>query len=732
MNFSAFEALSKEVLDDLYAQSLLDALIKLDELATYGGQPSAVEAVRTLRQDYSMLLSYMRSGGTDVNRKKHYTNFLRKAYRIYNDVCRVVKLEHSDGHEATIWKRLHQSPEKLAEIYIPFVEGEDMQPATISAIIADPLASYQQLFDTIWTSSRWTVADRQLLYNYVMNDDAPRINRLSIISATGLALLLSFDEQKFLLLLSVIEEHQVEISIRALVMSLFALSVHGESDCCPPSIMLKFDFLRELTYFHPLVVAVQKAMLVAAHSPELARDFEMHLPEHLEKAHERMKELPQDASSEEIQQYIDEHPKLQKFRDEMVDMMHDYIHMQGKGVDLNYHSFSHMQEIMPFFEEAANWFCPFTFDHPLLFNINAATRFLSVVANNKSCDTDRYAMVFAMAPHLPEIHIVKQDAVTLEETKIEGDDVETFMEQLSAEMEQKSLEGDKSLLTLSPKRLQSYVVSYVQDCYRFFTLFKPKCKMGNPFEGDLRFWQYGTLSQIFKTPAVYRELADWLFELEDYDEARRLYQSLEPDVDILKRMGYIEERVGHPDKAQEYYRKALYLAPDDEWTQRQLLASYRSSNNLELAGAFLEELLVKMPDNQRYTRQLAEIYIFFEAYDKALKLYSKLHYLRPDHLPTRRALAWCHMALEHYDKSSELYLDIIGEENVQDEDFLNAGHCALLQGDISTAVIYYQECLKMRGKEFATPDLFLDDIPFLSQRGVDAFDRQLIIDLLNI
>lgn len=732
MNLSAFRSLQKATYGDLCQERLLDALIKLGELCMYASQPAATEEVRTLRQNYAMLLGYMRSGVADIDRESYFKEFLREAYNIYYEVCRSVELEYGDSYEATIWQRLHQSPEKLAEIYIPFVEGEEGRPATIAEILADPLASYQQLFDTIWTSAQWSVADRELVFNYVMNDDAPRINRLSIISATGLALLFCFDEQKFLLLLSVIEEYQVEVSIRALVMSLLAYRLYNDTLDLYPSILLKFDFLRELTYFHPLVMAVQKAALVAVESPKLSTEFHDKLPDHIEKAHDRMKELPQDASCEEIQQLVEENPQLRKFRDEMLDMMHDYVHMQSKGVDLNYHSFAHTQEILPFFADAANWFCPFTFEHPLLFNINAATRFLSVIVNNKSCDTDRYGMVFAMAPHLPEIHIVKQDAVTMEETRIEGDDIEMFMEQLSEEMEQKATDADKSLLTLSPERLQSHVVSYVQDCFRFFTIFKPKCLTKNPFAADLRFWKFDSLLPIFETPEAERELADWLFELEMFPDAIGFYDLLEPDFDICQREGYAYDRLDDHKMAQIYYWEALDMQPDDEWTQRHLLASYRKSGDLVQACVLLENLLEDAPDNYRYTRQLAEIYVRREKYESACSLYTKLHYLHPDHLPTKRALAWCQMALSNYDKASLLYLDIIGQEGAVDEDYLNAGHCALLQYDFSTAVIYYQECLKLRGEEYASWKFFDADADFLARRGLDTITRQLIIDLINI
>lgn len=733
MNTDLLHALQKTTLDALRHEHLLDALVKLDELCAYASHPEAAEAVRTLKQDYAMLLGCMKSGMDDMGREGYFREFLRKAYNIYASVSQNAELECGNGYEAFLWKRLHQSPETLAEIYIPFVEGEGGAPASVSAILADPLASYQQLFDTIWTSAHWSEDERKLINHYVRDEEAPRINRLSIISATGLALLFCFDEQKALFLLSLIDENDVEISMRALVMTFLANAAYGDDHMrLYPAVQQQLAALRERACFKPLVMAVQKAVLAAKQSPELAREFEKRLPEQMEKAHDRMKDLPQEVTREEMQQYIEDNPKLRKFRNEMVGMMQDYIHMQNLGVDLSYHSFAHVHKILPFFTEAANWFCPFSFEHPLLFNINAATRFLSIIVHNKACDTDRYGMVFAMAPHLPEIHIVKQDAVTMEETRIEGDDVETFIEQLSEEMEQNSVEADKSLLAMSPERLYAHAVCCVQDCFRFFTIFKHECCTPNPFDEDMCLWKLDNVWPAFEAPEALRELADWLFELEMYHEALDFYEAMDPDVDILQRMGFAYEKLDAPQQAQDNYRQALAMKADDEWTQRQLLASYRNNGDLTLARDMLMKLLADSPDNYRYSRQLAEIYVRLEDYDEARKLYTKLDYLRPQHLPTQRALAWCYMALGNYDKASELYLDIIGQEEVCDEDFRNAGHCALLQHDIPTAVIYYQEFLKACGEERASSMLFATDERFLTERGADTLTRQLIIDLINI
>lgn len=731
MNIQAFTTLHSTVANALAEHRLLDALRKIEELAHLANQGQKVDDIRLLRQDYAMLLNYMKSGMPDIERDSYFNDFLRKAYHMTDMLRREYFLEHTDLHAARVWRRLHQSPEAVAEAYVPFVEGHDGRPATLAEILADPLASYAQLFDTVWTSAQWSDAERELVYAYVMSNDAPYVNRMTLVNAVGIALLFCFDEQKYLLLLSVIEEHQVEVSVRALVMSVFAYIVYRDRIPLYSSITLKFDFLGELTHFHPLVVEVQKALLVADESPNLSKEFEEHLPEKMLAAHEQMKEMPEGLPSEAIHEYIESHPQLRKFRKAMLDAVHEFVEMQEKGVDLNYNSFSHIKDLTPYFEEASNWFCPFADDHPLLFNISSTVRFLGGITSSKSCDTDRFAIVFSMTSHIADIHIVKKDAITLEETTIEEEDMDDFIKEISKQIDLDEVEQDHSLLNLSPRRLRSHVVRSVQDAHRFFTLFSTE-ELPNPFDSNIYLWHDRFFRSIFRNSETTRDLANWLFELENFMEAIPLYNNLPFDADIHERLGFAYEQMNNNTAAQRHYLEALHLNPDDEWTTLQLVRNYRHCGNLEGAAGLLEKLVNNNPDDERLARQYGEVLLALFKFVPAQSIYSKLYYLHSDHLPTRRAFAWCLLGLGEYSRAAQIYDDILATDKAKVEDYVNAGHSALLQHDIPSAVVYYQESLRLQGAEYAPDNFFAPDAHFLRERGIDRTTQQLLIDLLNI
>lgn len=754
MNIHAFHNLHTRAYTSLREHRLLDAISQLEELAALARYSSAVEALYVLRQDYAMLLEYMKSGRDDNERQSHFEDFLRKAYKIEDRITRQFIVKHSDFQEAAVAKRLHQSAEDVANIYVPFVEGKNGRAATIAQIISDPLASYQQLFDTVWVSGQWTEGQRREFESYVLNDANPRLNRMVLVSAAGMALFLTFDEQKFLFLLGVIEEHQVEVSIRALTFILLLFGKYSDRLSLYPTIQLKLKFLKELTYFHPLVVEVQKILLLAPKNPELAAKIDDELPDKILSAHEHVKEIPAEATEDDIETYFKENPKARRFHHEMLDMMHDFAVMQEKGVDLSYQTFSHMHPIVPFFREAANWFCPFSYDHPVLFNVNAAARFFSVVVNNKACDTERFAVFFTIAPHLPKIHVVQQDMLTMEEKNMEGDEAENFIEKLADQMEKQEAEGENSLLTIKPGRLHRYVVSCVQDCFRFFTLYgktpeknekegnaarstvypikKAFSANKNPFEADLCFWLNDSFESIFAPEKTKRDFADWVFELEDYEGAISLYCSLPEDAEILQRKAFAYEQMGFNHVALTEYQRALEFDPDNEWTFNRLIDCLRENQMFSHAAELLEERSQKYPDDIHTSRLLAEMYMRDEEYEKAKSVYIKNDYLQPNHLPTLRGLAWCYLAIGDYQKADEYYLAILSSEKAQSNDFLNAGHCSLLRNDIPSALLYYQEYLHKKSLDYAPATLFDDDNVFLSARGVNATTQRLVIDLLNL
>lgn len=731
MTIEDFTQSYNSVLEALDKSQLLDALDLVDQLQKCVYPNETADYLRLLREDYAHLLNYMKSGAPDDERMDFFAEYLRKAYRVADNLRRQFILQHTDLPAAIVYRRLHKSQEEVADVYVPFVEGNGDHPASLDELLHDPLVSYAQLYDTVWTSHQWSDTQCRHVQNYINNPDASIVNRLTLVNAIGVALLFCFDENKFFLLFDLIQEDKVQVSVRAIVMLLIASNVYETRLKAYPELNLKFNILNELTHLHPLIIEVQKAFLIAHESPTLSRDFDDNLPDRIIQVHEHMSELPDGMSHEELEEYVDTHPKLRKFRNAMIDAMHELAEMHQKGVDLNYHSFNHMQDELPFFDEAHNWHCPYNPEHPLLFNIGSMLRFLSAITNNKSCDTDRFALLFTIAPRLSDVHIVKQDPVTLQETHIEGNDVESFLSEFADAMEHRAAREDRSLLTLSPERLRTHVVSCVQDIHRFFTLLASS-DLPQVFEQEIRLWQSPLLRNIFTTDETIRDLADWIFELENYEQAIILYNRLEHDADIHQRIGFAYEKIHDYAAAQRHYREALVLNPDDEWTTHQLIDLYVSCGQHYDAATLLDVLVEQNPDDHRLTRRYAEVLFDSEDYQGALPLYSKISYLHPNHIPIARDFARCLFRCCQFERAANILNDVIASPKVQPDDYAYCGHIALIQNDIPSAIVYYQEALRLEDNERASLDLFIEELPVFEQHEITTTTLQLVVDILNM
>lgn len=746
MNNSEFYALRDNCQEKLLQARLLEAIEALDGMAVMLGRASLMEEVRLLRQDYAMLLGVIKEEFLTVNRSAYFNEVHVKAYALYDDLCRYFTLHYTDSPVTRVWHRLRLPAERLADVYVPLVEGELGHSPTIAAVLADPLASYLQQFDVVWSSARWSADERYALCAYIQDADRPSLHRQTLVGAAGLGLLTFYDAEKFHLLLDVVEPDQVEVSVRAALMIALAASRYASRLPLDVQLNARVEAFFANESFKPLLRQIQKAIAVAVESPKLSAELEKGMSQALAQRKE-VEELASQETIEDVEQLIEDDPRLKKFHEGMMELVQDFVAMHVRGVDINFNSFRMIPEMLPFFREAANWFCPFSLDHPLLFNINAALRFLGIMSREKSCDTDRYAMVLAMDGHVPEIHIVKRDAETDEETTIETDDIESVVDHLSESMEAITEQQRRSLTDIKDKVLYPIVVCAVQDAFRFFCLFPGMGRDANPFDDFQNFWDYDSpyFQFLYDSPKSLRSVADWYFDLDNYHAALELYQRIpeeEDSVELHRRLGFIYMNLKSYERAVGQYLEACTFERDDEWTLLQLVFAYMKLHRLSEAADVMRHLTELFPDNRRYERNLGELYLRQDKFDQALPVFVKLNYLTPDRRSILRALAWTHLGLGHYAEANVIYDRLLNDATVSANDYINAGHCALLQGDCTTAVAYYQQSLRVAEDNSDNEDksdedrksdaerIFSTDYFFLIQRGIDGSTMQMLTDMI--
>ncbi len=116
--------------------------------------------------------------------------------------------------------------------------------------------------------------------------------------------------------------------------------------------------------------------------------------------------------------------------------------------------------------------------------------------------------------------------------------------------------------------------------------------------------------------------------LGNYDKAAAIYEDILKEDPSNHAVAYELSRVydtlDKGDKALEFIKKSIALAPDNEWYQRFLADVYqKQGKNLEAASLY-EGLVKKEPDNEYFYHRWAYFLLRANDYNKALKVYDDL------------------------------------------------------------------------------------------------------------
>lgn len=732
---TSYLALREDAVNALRERRLLDALTAIEGQIAFVDKPIFKDGVYKLRRDYSMLLEYMKRGEEDLHREEYFNGFLRRAYTISDAIHWEFQKDEGSTSRAEVWKRLRENAESLAEIYVPFVEGHDGEPATMSEIWSDPLGSYNQIFDTVWTSPLWTPEDCRSAYNYIVSSQTPAVEGLSCLAGVAMGLLSTFDEQKFLLLLSVYKEvDQIDVCARSIVFAMLAYAHYRDRIELYPSLLKKIEEMKEIPYVAQLVSYAQIGFVATWETKNLA-----HNSSRIEKIADSQNVMNVDVAAfakllsgvpvEDALPDADE--KVKKMALEVLRMHR----LKAAGCDVNYDTFAVLMRKIAFFKETSNWFCPFSFDNPLLFNASKQVQMIEDMFIRSSCDTGRYMTMFALMQDAVEFQIAKQDEETKEIQELDSEMLEKVTEQLSTILHPEG-EGDPPLVTLDniePHELEELVVSCIQDVYRYFTLYPKRNETENPFNDNLEFWTDSRWAEFFTGSDRLHYLADCFSLLERYNDALYFLEQQDEagdpsDLNFGKGVCFMEMKDFR--MAIEYLERAYTQEPQIT-IARHLIRCHEELHDYDQVLYYLENAEFFPPENLKTMCKRGECFLNMRRFDLAIAEYSKIHYLHPDYLPSFRALAWSYLCDGQWQKASDCYNEIMGLDVIAD-DFFHAGHCALLQKDIPTALTCYQECLRLRQQEKAPKSFFEKEEALLLESGLSMSTLRLVLDLLNM
>lgn len=713
---ATYLALREDALLALREKRLLDALAAVEGQLSYMGSWAFKQQLFDIKQAYSMLLTYLKQGAADPSRFQQRLMFLRQTYELSERIHREFTLQHSHQHRADIWRAL----------------GSEEAEHLLSEALRGGEQDYRVLFEAAWISPAWSKDELEAADAFMETEEIDDSLKATLISGVMLRLIASFDARQVEWLMSILRRDvSVALYDRALVALVFAVIAHEHFDGTAhvmldearerkhspldfyPDIREKLMLLSREERYRSRMLVLQKVLLSALEAPRYAKRMEEEIVPELLK---HTADFPKinGADVEEIERVLRESPGLQAAQQALLDRLSDFLEMQQRGVDATFSSFRHVVRRLPFFNVAANWFCPFSLSHPEVAKTHVKRRSWENALKNKLCDTDRFALLkfidMAGKASTEQEQTASHDFIDAQSTPA------VSFEVVDEEGNPKAGEADE-------------LRAYIHDCYRFFKLFAYRNEQEDPFGRNIFLLDYDVFSSIFSDGKNLLDLAGFCFRLNHYERVEQLMRHIPDNALSLALQAYNYEMQEKEEEAVSAYEKLLLLN-DDEKNVRRFADCLWKFKRYEDALIHLIRLEMEHPDEIDLLLRVGECFLLVELYADAVERFRKVIYLSQNHPQAVRQLAWCLMMQSDFAASMAEYDKLLSSAPA-DIDFFNAAHNSWLSGDVPTATALYREYLEKKKTDFAPKELFEDCKPYLLRLGLSEEDFPMMIDLLN-
>ena len=573
------------ICDLLAARELKPAFDLFEKLISNVGLGEYRDEYNNLEQNYRFMLKYTLEGIKDPERQKIYQHLLVSSFELADTTNDNLKLKFSQTVE-------YQKKRGFTKLFITdltdflvqleaYSVQKELQSILDEPTISNSTLSHTEahlqkiftLFYHFWFCNKLTEEEIHFYRSFIQHGSFPFYEKSLLVTSLTLSLLRFFDESKITLLFECYESNDVEINQRALIGLLIGL----------------YHYDQRMPFFH----AVTGRLQILIEDPRFKVNLENTILQFIRsKETEKIQRILQDEIIPEMLKISpnlrnkssleglltegltdDKNPGWQElFKDSpgLMGKMEELTEMQMEGADVFMSSFS-MLKNFPFFSEIANWFIPFTPDHPELLRKSIHSEsgdynkfFKMIMQSPMLCNSDKYSFCFSM------------QNITSEYKKMLSDT-------LKAEFDQaEDLEKDNSFIDQNHKA-ETVSGQYIRDLYRFYKLHPQR----EGFE-DIFNWRFdfhtkyafaGLLREDFK---IQRHIAEFYFAKNYFQEAADIYELLladNDDAEMLQKLAFCYQKQGDYKKALGFYLKADLYDQNKTWNLKKIALCYRNLKN---------------------------------------------------------------------------------------------------------------------------------------------------------
>jgi len=726
----------KQICNLLSERKLKPAFDLLDQLISESGLGEFRDEFESLEQNYKFMLKYTVEGINDPERQKVYEHLLISSFELADNTFEQLRMKFSQSieyqkkrgftkHFITNFDEFLGDLDKFSihkELRNLLNDGSGSDSRVEAEI---HLQKIYTVFYHTWFADKLTEDEIQFIRAFISNDSFPSYEKSLIVTGLTLGLMRYFDENKIVLLFNAYDNEDEEVCQRALIGLLIGIYYYDQRMPFFHAIMGRLSILIEDPRFRS---NFEKSILQFIRSKE-TEEIQRKLQDEI--IPEMIKLSPNLRNKLSIESLLaeglseDKNPEWQEILKEapgLMGKMEELTEMQLEGADVFLSSFSMLKQF-PFFSELANWFIPFTPDHPEIKRnpINEETgedpAFTQLIMKSPMlCNSDKYSFFFSIQNIPPDYK------------KMVADSLKSESEQFD------EIAKDASFLAHS-KKAETIISQYVRDLYRFFKIHPQRDGFEDIFAWRFDFHNKFAFAKLLSEDLkIQRSIAEFNFAKNYFSEAAEIFDLLlqnKDDAEMLQKLAFCYQKMGNYQKALNFYLKADLFDQNKIWNLKKIALCYRNLKKPVKALEYYQQAEILEPENLSLHVSIGQCQMERNLYEDALKSYYKVEYLSPGNKKIWRPIGWCSFLVGKIEQA-EKYYDRLIMDDPNKYDLLNMGHVQWCLGNRKAALDYYKKSINDPGsseKDFM--EAFEEDLPHLIRQGVNSDDVPIMLDKLR-
>lgn len=709
---------------------LREAYVELKHISDGAMAWEISDEIMRLEESYKLMLSYATQGADDPSRASLYDNIVSDMLLLLDRVVRqrLSQDEASLYYNAIRTERFSSSKtiaslideyltlaDKLS-IYNIIVSDENSQQSQNSLEEKERLE--REIFNRIWITFPLKSNDEELIKDIFQSKKFTQQFQELVVSALLMGMNEYYDPRRLNLLFAAYQSEIQEVSVKALVAILLSFYKYG-CRISDAKLLNYFASIKELPIWSSDVKTAYLEFVRTRDTERISRKMQDELIPQMLKLRPDIYKKINDSTAMIDMSSIEENPEWEEMLNKsgITDKIKELSQLQEEGSDVFMSTFSHLKTF-PFFSDIANWFLPFSLEHSLVKRtLGTDISVIGDIIENAPflCNSDKYSFLLSLG-------------------SIPQHQRQLMLSQFEQQREALGGAGMAMASMTMPNQRKNLLNKYLQDLYRFFKLFRRKGEFNDPFANSINLVNVSLLSDDLDDVDTLTLVAEFYFRRKYYQEALDVYLSISekipPTAQIFQKIGYCYHQQGDIKNALINYEHAELLNADSAWTLRRIAACHKSLTNPQKALSYYERVASMNADDLAVTMNIGHCHLELENYKEAIKNYYKVEFLDEKSTRAWRPLAWCLLLSGDFDQSSGYYSKILND-NPTAEDYLNMGHLALAQSNISKAIESYKLSIdnKCTNVDWLIDSLKKDE-KYLTKIGVDISLMPFIVDAL--